>query len=192
MNIEENEKFQLSESKLLWENRNKVKKRFMMKVGKKGMNQNFTILDSRVFEQKFMNYLLKDTAEGQWSEKNSTDLYYKIIDTVMDPIVEGFDKAQLIADCKRFLRTITNPVFSGAMDPMINKIDFTFVNELMNNKANKGIEYEKHLQKEEISLLREYEQLRHRMQYKDIQKAYWKPLYKVRGVHPPTMEGATM
>lgn len=57
---------------------------------------------------------------------------------------------------------------------------------------NKGVDYSKKFTKQELDLLQEYDQLRRDLRYKNIKKAFWKPVRDASGVIPPTMEGATI
>ncbi|CAI2382697.1 unnamed protein product [Moneuplotes crassus] len=186
--IEEAPEFVLESSKCFWKNRPKNKKGCAVTSD----HCNKAIICPKTFDQKFMNYLRIDYPKGYWNERNTIEKYHEILDAAVDPLDETYDKRQLLFDCTRLLRTIIKPAFTGSCSQEINLLDSSFVDDLLEQKNSRGIDFSRNFCKQELDLIQEYEQVMKQIQYKNIQRAFWKPLREASGMIPPSLEGATM
>lgn len=183
---------ELLESKLMW--RNRVKKPMRKLSAHKDLKDvnNELIIDPKAFDQLPLNYLRMDFVEGTWNEKKVAAVYYKVIDAVIDPMHDPIDRKRLLYDCRRLLRSFTNPVFTGAVDPLVNRIDILYADEALDRRTKKGITLDQEFTPAEIELLSQYDEIRNRINDKKIFKGFWKILDSITGSTPPTMEGATL
>jgi hypothetical protein len=126
--------FTMQDSKILWKNRfHKPSDKIIGFVDIKDLDNKF-IIDPDIFETQVIPYLRNEVMKGNWDEQRVINTFYRVADRIHDPAYKTNAKQRLWFDCSRMLATIINPVYSGAVDPIVNQIDTEYVGEVIDKK----------------------------------------------------------
>lgn len=123
---EHKEEFDINSSKLFWKNRLKKPQRKIETYNELKDEKNEVILDPKIFNQKFHNYLGIDIVYKYSTEKQVLSVYFKVLEAISNPLNDSFLRKKLLYNCRKLLRVFSNPVFSGAVNPLINQLDLKY------------------------------------------------------------------
>lgn len=181
----------LSTSKILWANR--------IKMPNRGIETNVVLKDSKnkvIMDPKYLDqpqdYLRINACTDSLNEKSLIDLYYKVMEAACSPMHDKYDRKKLLHHLLRLVRACHSPIFSGAVDPMVNLLDFRYANDVLDKRTKKGICLDGYFNRAEINLLDQFDVARIKKSEKAILSGGWKVIEGFSGSTPPSMEGTAI